>query len=156
MGMTGRELARAMGVTPEAMSRWEQGKATVGVISDRALRMLVALDPEVAGVVTRESIAGIEEGNGEPLRLVARMSDAGEWVIVSGIPATEPNPLAAGASDSVFPEGVAKTGAWVPEKGFVGARGATMNPLVNWGASAGVSKKGGAVRRKVGARGRTA
>jgi putative zinc finger/helix-turn-helix YgiT family protein len=80
LGLTGRELARTLGVSPAALSRWEQGKDPIGGTSDRALRLVVGLEPPMRGALTRESLAAIEGGNGEPLQLVASLR-AGEWTV---------------------------------------------------------------------------
>lgn len=77
LGLTGRELARTMGVTPAALSRWEQNRDPIGGVSDRALRMLVALD-DPGNVLTRESLSAIEGGDGKPMRIVVSMKK-GEW-----------------------------------------------------------------------------
>jgi putative zinc finger/helix-turn-helix YgiT family protein len=42
MGWTGVEMARHIGVTPEAVSRWENAKDTIGTIADRLVRMVAA------------------------------------------------------------------------------------------------------------------
>lgn len=78
LGLSGRELARTMGVTPQALSRWEQGRDPIGGVSDRALRMLVALDGPKWEVLPRESLAAIEGGDGQPMRIVVSMIK-GEW-----------------------------------------------------------------------------
>lgn len=41
-GWTGVEMARHLGVTPEAVSRWENGKDTIGALADRLVRMVAA------------------------------------------------------------------------------------------------------------------
>lgn len=42
LGWSGADLARRMGVSPEAVSRWEGAKKAMGPVADRLLRMLVA------------------------------------------------------------------------------------------------------------------
>lgn len=42
MGWTGVEMARHLGVSPEAVSRWENAKDTIGAITDRLVRMVAA------------------------------------------------------------------------------------------------------------------
>lgn len=40
LGLKSKELAMAMGVKPEQVSRWENGKASIGESNDRMLRMI--------------------------------------------------------------------------------------------------------------------
>jgi DNA-binding transcriptional regulator YiaG len=82
MGIAGRELARTLGVTPQALSTWESGKHPIGEVPDRALRLVVALEPGLAGTVTRVSLAAIGGEEAEPLQLVASLRD-GEWTVQS-------------------------------------------------------------------------
>ena len=42
LGESGEDLAELMGVTPEQVSRWENGKRDIGAPADRLLRLLVA------------------------------------------------------------------------------------------------------------------
>jgi putative zinc finger/helix-turn-helix YgiT family protein len=42
LGHSGEDLAELMGVTPEQVSRWENGKRDMGAPADRLLRLLVA------------------------------------------------------------------------------------------------------------------
>ncbi|MEM7248785.1 MAG: type II TA system antitoxin MqsA family protein [Acidobacteriota bacterium] len=43
MGLSGQGLARLLGVQPESVSRWENGRLKVRPLADRALRLLVAV-----------------------------------------------------------------------------------------------------------------
>src|SRR6185312_11976411 len=43
LGMTGQELAAAVEMTPETLSRWEHGKRAVGGWADKAIRMAAVL-----------------------------------------------------------------------------------------------------------------
>jgi transcriptional regulator with XRE-family HTH domain len=42
--MTGRQLAAALGLTPETVSRWENGKISVGEYTERLLRHVIAAE----------------------------------------------------------------------------------------------------------------
>lgn len=42
--MTGRQLAAALGLTPETVSRWENGKVSVGEYTERLLRHVIAAE----------------------------------------------------------------------------------------------------------------
>lgn len=70
LGLSGVDLARRMGVAPETVSRWENGKDTMGPVADRLLRLLVA------GDMSGETLAGIGD-EPKPLSLVVRASGAG-------------------------------------------------------------------------------
>lgn len=70
LGLPGAELARRMGVSPETISRWENGKDTMGPVADRLLRLLVA------GDMPREALGEIGD-DPKPLRLAVRASRAG-------------------------------------------------------------------------------
>lgn len=88
LGLTGRELARTLGVSPAALSRWEQDKDPIGGISDRALRMLVALEKGIWGEgdedFKRLDVAAIEGGDGRPVKqLMAKIGPGGEWQAVT-------------------------------------------------------------------------
>ncbi len=47
LNKSGRELAETMGVQPETVSRWQNGKATMNEQAERLLRMLVAEDTSI-------------------------------------------------------------------------------------------------------------
>lgn len=70
LGLISAELARRMGVSPETVSRWENGKDTMGPVADRLLRLMVA------GDMPRERLAGIGD-DPKPLTLVVRSGRAG-------------------------------------------------------------------------------
>lgn len=46
MGISAKELARVLGVTPVTVSRWENNKENIGLQSDRLLRALFVVRPE--------------------------------------------------------------------------------------------------------------
>ena len=54
---SGRELARAMGVQPETVSRWENDKATMNEQAERLLRMMVAEDTSIIDTFPEEFAA---------------------------------------------------------------------------------------------------
>lgn len=70
LGLSGVELARRMGVAPETVSRWENGKDAMGPVADRLLRLLVA------GDMPSETLAEIGD-EPRPLSLAVRASGAG-------------------------------------------------------------------------------
>jgi putative zinc finger/helix-turn-helix YgiT family protein len=70
LGLPSAELARRMGVSPETVSRWENGKDTMGPVADRLLRLMVA------GDMSREALAEIGD-DPKPLNLIVRASGAG-------------------------------------------------------------------------------
>lgn len=41
LGYSGQDFARLMGITPETVSRWENGKRVVPSVADRVLRLMV-------------------------------------------------------------------------------------------------------------------
>lgn len=41
LGWSGKDFASTMGVAPETVSRWENSKEKIGLLSDRLLRMMV-------------------------------------------------------------------------------------------------------------------
>lgn len=70
LDLSGVELARRMGVAPETVSRWENGKDAMGPVADRLLRLLVA------GDTPSEALAEIGDES-KPLSLAVRASGAG-------------------------------------------------------------------------------
>jgi putative zinc finger/helix-turn-helix YgiT family protein len=77
LGMTGKALAKALGVVPESISRWENDALPVSPTIDHLLRALIALtlDGERFPV---ESLAQIE-GQAGPMKLIVRVDDKGAW-----------------------------------------------------------------------------
>lgn len=47
MGWASADLAHRIGVTPESVSRWENGHEPIGAVPDRTLRLMVALENPV-------------------------------------------------------------------------------------------------------------
>jgi putative zinc finger/helix-turn-helix YgiT family protein len=77
LGMTGKTLARTLGVTPESISRWENEAVPLSPTIDHLVRAIVALtlDGERFPI---ESLAAIEGQTG-PMKLVVRVDDQGSW-----------------------------------------------------------------------------
>jgi len=70
LNLSGVELARRMGVAPETVSRWENGKDAMGPVADRLLRLMVS------GDTPAETLADIGD-EPKPLSLAVRASGAG-------------------------------------------------------------------------------
>jgi putative zinc finger/helix-turn-helix YgiT family protein len=77
LGMNGKVLAKALGVVPESVSRWEHGVMPISPTIDHLLRTMVALtlDGEKFSV---DSLAAIE-GQAGPMKLVVRVDEKGSW-----------------------------------------------------------------------------
>lgn len=77
LGLTGRALAKTLGVVQESVSRWENDALPVSATVDHLLRTMVALT--LAGEkFPVESLATIA-GQAGPLKLVVRVDDNGSW-----------------------------------------------------------------------------
>ncbi len=48
LGWSGRDTARRMGVTPETVSRWENGHEPVSLMADHLIRMLVTVEAPIS------------------------------------------------------------------------------------------------------------
>lgn len=48
LGWSGIDFAQHMGTTPETVSRWEHGTASIGTAADRLLRLMVAREAPVS------------------------------------------------------------------------------------------------------------
>jgi putative zinc finger/helix-turn-helix YgiT family protein len=75
--MTGRALAKSLGVVQESVSRWENDALPVSPPIDHLLRAMVALtlDGEKFPVETFAQI----EGQAGPMKLVVRVDERGLW-----------------------------------------------------------------------------
>lgn len=76
--LAARQLAGRLGVTPETVSRWENGHEPIGPTADRLLRTLVALQDKRSAQFDPERLAAIEPKEQGPLQLTIRMDD-GHW-----------------------------------------------------------------------------
>ena len=53
LGWSSSDLAHRIGVAPETISRWENGHEAIGVVPDRLLRLIVALEKPVEAYSTK-------------------------------------------------------------------------------------------------------
>ena len=76
--LEGKELAQVMGTTPETVSRWETGAASMGKVADRLLRALVLLQAGVADY----PVMRFRDLAREPARLLRLhlVQEGGRWV----------------------------------------------------------------------------
>ena len=70
LAWTQEQLGRKLGVAPETVSRWENGKKPVGYQSELALRFLVLVGSQVADQLdsTQDVPARVEIGPGDDVR----------------------------------------------------------------------------------------
>lgn len=71
--LSGVDLARVMGTSPVSISRWENGRAPIGIQADKLLRMLVAALPgqDVYSLEDLQGAASSKEA--APLRMKLRL-----------------------------------------------------------------------------------
>jgi putative zinc finger/helix-turn-helix YgiT family protein len=74
LGWSGSDFAHAFGVTPETVSRWENGKARMGGVAERLLRVLAVSEEPVASYVS-----GLPERFAESERSPTQLSFADDW-----------------------------------------------------------------------------
>lgn len=68
LGWSGADFAAHLGVTPEAVSRWERGRAAMGISAERLLRLAVAhLEP--ASDYSLDVLKSVAARSASPLRL---------------------------------------------------------------------------------------
>ena len=77
LGMTGKALAKTLGVVQESVSRWEHDALPLSPTIDHLLRTMVALTLNGEKFPV-ESLATIE-GQSGPMKLVVRVDDKGAW-----------------------------------------------------------------------------
>ena len=70
LGWSGSDFARHMGVAPETVSRWENGKEPMGPVADRLLRLMVAHGKPIEEYPL-EALTGVAKDDAEPGRLEA-------------------------------------------------------------------------------------
>jgi putative zinc finger/helix-turn-helix YgiT family protein len=79
LDLTGRAMAKALGVSHEALSRWENGAYAVPATVDRLVRTMVALKTLEGERFPVETLASIE-GEAAPLKLVVTVDPkSGAW-----------------------------------------------------------------------------
>jgi putative zinc finger/helix-turn-helix YgiT family protein len=83
-GWTGVAMAQHLGVTPEAVSRWENGKDTIGALADRLVRMVAAAQ---LGVEAPVDVLTELTDDAAPLALRVRFGHDGWHVVGAADPA---------------------------------------------------------------------
>lgn len=69
LGQSSRSMAKALGVTHETLSRWENGERMINDPSDRLLRLIYANLKGVPMPNLLEDFAGIDSKSAEPSRI---------------------------------------------------------------------------------------
>jgi transcriptional regulator with XRE-family HTH domain len=77
LGWSGGDFAAHIGSTPETVSRWEHGSASMGVTADRLLRLMVA-SRQPAADYALETIRIVARTQPKPIRLRVEVTD-GHW-----------------------------------------------------------------------------
>ena len=77
LGWSGADLARRIGVSAGAVSRWENGREQMGPVADRLLRLMVA-HTKAGTDYSVDRLAEVAEDAPAPLRLGMK-SDARGW-----------------------------------------------------------------------------
>ena len=67
-----------MGTTPEAVSRWENGRAQMGPVADRLLRAMIVMNEPMKDYAIGR-LREIGRGAGAPLRMALRPSTSRGW-----------------------------------------------------------------------------
>jgi putative zinc finger/helix-turn-helix YgiT family protein len=78
LGLSSADFAAHMGTTPEAVSRWERGRAQMGPVADRLLRTLVALEKPVKDY-SIDRLRAVGKDPAEPVRLSFRATGGAGW-----------------------------------------------------------------------------
>ena len=77
LGFSGVDFAGILDVTPETVSRWENGKKQMSPVAERALRLMVFVRAPLAEYPL-EKLAGVAQGEATPLRMKLRESRS-QW-----------------------------------------------------------------------------
>ncbi|MET0403737.1 MAG: type II TA system antitoxin MqsA family protein [Cystobacter sp.] len=77
LGFSGVDFAAVLDVTPETVSRWENGKKQMSPVSERALRLMVFVRAPITEYPL-ERLARVAQGEALPLRMKLRESRA-QW-----------------------------------------------------------------------------
>jgi putative zinc finger/helix-turn-helix YgiT family protein len=77
LGWSGVDFAAHIGSTPETVSRWEHGNASMGVTADRLLRLMVASRQPKADY-SLETLRIVARSQPKPIRLNVAVAD-GHW-----------------------------------------------------------------------------
>lgn len=75
LGFSGVDFAAVLDVTPETVSRWENGKKQMSPVSERALRLMAFVRNPMAEYPL-EKLAEVAQGEAVPLRMKLRESRA--------------------------------------------------------------------------------
>ena len=80
LGWSGRDFASRVGVTPETVSRWENGVLAIGETPDKLLRMFVLHEKPVADY-SLDQFDVLAKAEGDPIHL--RLSAEKDWTPVA-------------------------------------------------------------------------
>lgn len=76
LGWSGRDFAEHVGVSPETVSRWEQGQDKMGISADRLLRLMVS-HVQPASDYSLDVLKDVAKGEPRPIRMGLEMSRKG-------------------------------------------------------------------------------
>jgi putative zinc finger/helix-turn-helix YgiT family protein len=79
LALSGAELAARLGVSAETLSRWENGQKPMGLVSERLLRVLVALAAQALSYP--ETLWQVATQKPAPLRARFRADKKGRWLL---------------------------------------------------------------------------
>lgn len=82
MGWSGKDFATRMGVTPEQVSRWENGHEHIGASNNMLVRALIVLDEQLIDY-SSQSLSQAANSEDTTLHLHAKRSTDGHWVHIS-------------------------------------------------------------------------
>lgn len=78
LGWSGTDFAAHMGVTPETVSRWEQGAMPMGATADRLLRLMIVTRQPVSDY-SLDSLKQLSADEAQPIRLGMKVTAQG-WL----------------------------------------------------------------------------